>query len=63
MQYTLFDLPERAWISRLWAQFNKLPKSYKKVFLGIAKSLALEAGRQEELVKRENEKVSFSDRH
>jgi len=38
------ELPDRAWVSRLWVQYSKLPESFKKGFINLAQCLAQENG-------------------
>jgi hypothetical protein len=36
------ELSDRAWISRLWAQYSRLPESFKKGFFNMAQYLVQE---------------------
>jgi hypothetical protein len=49
----VIELDEKALISRLWAQYNGLPETFKKAIYDIAQSLALEAGKQKNAKKGE----------
>jgi hypothetical protein len=33
------DLPEKAWISRFWALYGRLPESFKKGFIALTRAL------------------------
>jgi len=35
-------LPSKAWVSLLWAQYNKLPEPLKEGFVSLAQSMAKE---------------------
>jgi hypothetical protein len=51
MKQKCLKLSEKALISRLWAQYNKLPQAFKKVFFNITQNLALEAGKQKQVIQ------------
>jgi|TergutMp193P3_1026864.scaffolds.fasta_scaffold300952_1 hypothetical protein len=42
MEQKWSELPDRAWISRLWAHYSKLPESFKGGFFKMAQYLAQE---------------------
>jgi len=37
------ELPDRAWVSRLWAQYSTLPESLKRGFFSMAQYVAQES--------------------
>jgi hypothetical protein len=37
------DLPEKAWVSRFWALYGRLPEAFKKGFIALARALARDA--------------------
>jgi hypothetical protein len=40
------ELVSSAWVSRFWAQYNKLPEPFKKGFFVLAQSMAKMAEKQ-----------------
>ena len=46
------EMTEKAWISRFWAEYSKLPETYKIGFFGMAQNLAQEVGNQGQGMQR-----------
>jgi len=46
-------IPSKAWVSLLWAQYNKLPEPLKEGFVSLAQSMAKETESGDRGVKTE----------
>jgi hypothetical protein len=51
MEQRWSELTDRAWISLLWAQYSKLPESFKNGFLNMAQSLVQENRNKKTAIK------------
>jgi len=46
-------MTEKAWVSRFWAEYSRLPETYKMGFFNMVQNLVIEAGNQRQPIQPE----------